>query len=89
MIHRSEFQPADVMKYVKEVGGLDPKVKGRHSNQTFIDFPVNDRVAVTLDMKWVRRILRLTNIVDFKNHSNLNILVNRLNAVGSYNVKMD
>lgn len=51
MIHRSEFQPADIMKYVKEVGSLEPKVKGRHSNQTFIDFPVNDKVAVTLDVK--------------------------------------
>ena len=51
MIHRSEFQPADIMKYVKEVGALDPKVKGRHGNQTFIDFPSNDRVAVTLDIK--------------------------------------
>ena len=53
MIHRSEFQPADIMKYVKEVGELDPKVKGRYSNQTFIDFPSTDRVAVTLDIKWV------------------------------------
>ncbi|KAJ7337117.1 hypothetical protein OS493_009969 [Desmophyllum pertusum] len=51
MIHRSEFQPADIMKYVKEVGSLEPKVKGRHSNQTFIDFPVNDKVAGTLDVK--------------------------------------
>ena len=51
MIHRSEFNPADIMKYVKEVGGLDPKVKGRHSNQTFIDFPSNDRVAERLDIK--------------------------------------
>ena len=51
MIHRSEFNQADIMKYVKEVGGLDPKVKGRHSNQTFIDFPSNDRVVVRLDIK--------------------------------------
>ena len=50
-IHRSEFNPVDIMKYVKEIGRLDPKVKGRHSNQTFIDFPSNDRVAVTLDIK--------------------------------------
>lgn len=51
MIHRSEFQPTDIMKYVKQVGSLEPKVKGRHSNQTFIDFLVNDKVAVTLDIK--------------------------------------
>ncbi|KAL9975549.1 hypothetical protein ACROYT_G012721 [Oculina patagonica] len=50
VIHRSEFQPTDIMKYVKEVS-LEPKVKGRHSNQTFIDFLVNDKVAVTLDIK--------------------------------------
>lgn len=51
MIHRSEFQLADIMKYVKEIGELDPKVKGRYSNQTFIDFPSIDGVAVTLDIK--------------------------------------
>lgn len=51
MIHRSEFQLDDIMKYVKEIGELDPKVKGRYSNQTFIDFPSIDGVAVTLDIK--------------------------------------
>ena len=51
VIHRSEFLPADIMKYVNEVGSLEPKVKGRHSNQTFIEFPVNDQIAMSLDVK--------------------------------------
>ena len=63
MIHRSEFQVADIMKYVKEIGELDPKVKGRYSNQTFIDFPSIDGVAVTLDIKWVQKICRFADFI--------------------------
>ena len=51
------------MKYVKEVGELDPKVKGRYSNQTFIDFPSIDRVAVTLDIKWVQKIYTFADFI--------------------------
>ncbi|XP_027052384.1 transmembrane prolyl 4-hydroxylase-like [Pocillopora damicornis] len=50
-IHRSEFLPADIMKYVKQVGNLEPKVKGRHSNQTYIEFAEDDQISTTLNKK--------------------------------------
>lgn len=54
VIHRSEFQPSEIMQYIEKVGGLETKVKGRHSNQTFIELHADDKIAIALDLKWVR-----------------------------------
>lgn len=50
-IHRSEFQPDEIMKYVEKVGNLETSVKGRHSNQTFIELHSDDEFALKLDLK--------------------------------------
>lgn len=39
------------MKYVKQAGNLEPKVKGRHSNQTYIEFAEDDQISTTLNKK--------------------------------------
>ena len=51
MIHRSEFQPTEILKYIGEIGKVETKVKGRHSNQTFIELHSDDYLAVKLDVK--------------------------------------
>ena len=51
MIDRSEFQPAVILKYIEKVGKLETKVKGRHSNQTFIELHSDDDFAAKLDIK--------------------------------------
>ena len=53
VIRRSEFQPAEILKYIEKVGKVETNVKGRHSNQTFIELHSDDDFAVKLDVKWV------------------------------------
>ncbi|XP_068725292.1 transmembrane prolyl 4-hydroxylase-like [Montipora capricornis] len=50
-IHQSEFESTKIMKYVEKIGSLDTKVKGRHSNQTFIELHSDDELAMRLDAK--------------------------------------
>lgn len=36
-IHPKEFQGKKIMTYIDQVRLKDPKVKGRHSNETWLD----------------------------------------------------
>ena len=51
-IRRSEFRPSEILHYVEKIR-LETQVKGRHSNQTFIELHPDDNLAVRLDKKWV------------------------------------
>ncbi|CAH3191246.1 unnamed protein product [Porites evermanni] len=49
-IRRSEFRPSEILHYVEKIR-LETQVKGRHSNQTFIELHPDDNLAVRLDKK--------------------------------------
>ncbi|XP_074618146.1 transmembrane prolyl 4-hydroxylase-like isoform X1 [Acropora palmata] len=50
-IHRSEFESKRIINYVQKIASMETKVKGRHSNQTYIELHSNDELAMRLDRK--------------------------------------